>query len=262
MMRNHSLIAAMAAASIFSGCGGGGAAVTGGFTTGSSSTTTLAVSTAQGVYEGVASNGRYFNTLVLENDQYYTIYGNLFNNVFTVAGLITGTGQSGNGGFSSADLKDFTAGGVVLSGSLNASFTPGESFNAVVTESSSATSFAGIAFANTRYIYDTSASLGNIVGTWNMTLLGGMPASLTVAANGGLTGASDGCNFLGTIRSRASGKNVFDVTINFGAAPCVLANQTMTGNAVSYILIDGKRQLLVAASDAARSAVTVLAGGR
>ena len=263
MTIKHVCIGIVTTAAALSGCGGGSAAAGVDFSLGSSTTTsTLADISPQGVYEGIASNGRYFNTLVLENDRYYIIYGNLFENVFNVTGLITGTGQSGNGNFSSADLKDFPAGGIPLAGTLSASFTPGVSLTGVVSRSGLALTFAGTAITNTRYIYAAPARLADIAGTWSLSALGGAPVSLEIAANGTFAASSDGCAFTGGVAPRASGKNVFDVTINFGPAPCVQANQTATGHAVTYLLGNGKRQLIAAATNAARTTATVLAGVR
>jgi hypothetical protein len=263
MVSRKEFWALSAIAIVVAGCGGGGSAG-GEFTSVSSTTTTTAATTggAQGVYEGTASNGRYFNTIVLDNDQYYTLYGALSGGVFGVMGLITGTGQSGNGNFTSADLKDFPAGGIPISGTLSATYTPGVSFNAVVSKSGTAATYPGTPPDNTSYVYNTPASLASIVGAWNMTALTGAPVTLNIAANGTYAATSLGCNFSGSITPRASGKNVFDFTVTFGPAPCVLANQSGTGHAVTYILGNGQRQLIAAATDASRSNATVVLGAR
>ncbi|RJG01806.1 hypothetical protein [Noviherbaspirillum sedimenti] len=263
MKRKSTGIAAMAVATLFSGCGGSdSAAITENFTIGPSTTTTLATGSAQGLYEGVASNGRYFNTLVLENDQFTIIYGNRLNNVFTVTGLITGSGQSGNGSFSSTDLKDFPAGGIPLAGTLSASFIPATSFNAVVNRAGQAITFAGTVPSSTSYVYNSLANLADIVGAWDMTTLTGEPVALNIAANGSFTAASAGCGFTGTIAPRVSGRNVFNVVITFGPAPCVLASQTVSGHAVTYLLGNGQRQLIAAATDATKNNATVVFGAR
>lgn len=61
---------------------------------------------------------------------------------------------------------------------------------------------------------------------------------------------------------RATGKNVFDIGASFGPAPCVLANQTVTGNAVEYLLSNGQRQLIAAVINPARDRATVIFGAR
>lgn len=250
----------------FAGCGGGGSVASGEFirttSTSTSTSSTLSGTTAEGLYAGIASNGRYFNTLVIEDNQYYTLYGGLAGDSFDIAGLVMGTGQSANGSFTSADLKEFPALGLPLLGTLSASYTPGTSFNAVVTTRGTAVTYAGTAFASATYAYHTPARLADIAGIWNMLTAAGLPASLTISSTGAYSGNSAGCDFIGTITPRASGKNVFDVAIRFGPSPCALADETATGHAVSYLLDDGNRRLLVAASDTTRSVATVLAGLR
>ena len=266
MKRSHKGLAALAtmATSMAGGCGGGSSSVTitDVFTTESSTTSTLAPASAQGLYEGVASNGHFFNTLVLENDQYYIIYGNLAGELFTVTGLITGTGQSSGGGFNSADLKDFTPGGVVFVGSMSASFTPDVRFDGVVSVRGQGISFPGNSLPVERYNHDTPAGLAEIAGAWTMTSLQGAGTSLSVADNGDFTGVSDGCNFSGTFKPRAGGKNVFDANFSFGSSPCIMANQTVTGHAVNYLQMNGQQQLIHGSQRAGRSAATAFAGTR
>lgn len=133
---------------ITSGCGGGSDSISG---------------TPEGVYEGNTSTNKYFNMLVLENGLYYTMYGTLAANIFTVQGLISGTGQAANGNFSSSDLKDFFSNGTSTSGTLSATYRPGNSFNGSVTESASSFTFTGAPPANTSYNYNAGANLANLL---------------------------------------------------------------------------------------------------
>lgn len=74
--------------------------------------------------------------------------------------------------------------------------------------------------------YDTPAMLSAISGSWSITELSGEDLALTVASSGAFTAASSlGCNFSGTVRPRASGKNVYNVALTFGPAPCELTGQ-------------------------------------
>ncbi len=62
---------------------------------------------------------------------------------------------------------------------------------------------------------------------------------------------------------RASGKNVFNLTLVFGAAPCVFPGATFSGVAYSYPLLPGsRRQLTAAARNTAQSAGLLLVGTR
>jgi hypothetical protein len=66
----------------------------------------------------------------------------------------------------------------------------------------------------------------------------------------------------GQFTPRASGKNVFDVRVNFGPAPCAVANQSATGHAMEFDLGGGVQQLIVAGTDASGNTGTLLLGVR
>lgn len=256
-LKNISLAFALAAAALLSACGGGGSAA-------ATSPVVVAATSAQGVYEGTTSSGFAINTLVLEDDQYWTIYGTQSGATLSLNGLVQGTGKSNNGSFSSTDLKDFFLTGEVNSGSLSATYVPGVSFSGTSSTSTGtqALSFTTKAMSSTLYNYNTAPVLADITGAWTMNELSGALVNLNIAANGAFTGTSSGCSFSGTVTPRASGKNVFNVAINFGAAPCRLPNQAASGVAVDYLLSTGKRQLLLAGVNGPRTAGTVVFGSR
>ena len=55
---------------------------------------------------------------------------------------------------------------------------------------------------------------------------------------GAFTASSSlGCNFAGTVLPRPSGKNVFNVSLTFGPAPCALPGQAAAGIAVAIIAV-------------------------
>jgi hypothetical protein len=246
----------LAIAAILAGCGGGGS------NSSTSTPSTNVTTSAEGVYQGTVSNGTAHNTLVLENGQYYTMYGTSTSGVFYVSGFIQGTGTSNNGSFSSTDLKDFYFNGTVVSGSLSASYSPNVSFNGSITEGTSTMTFTGAPLQNSSYSYKTAANLANVVGSWNMTGLRGEAIALSIASSGTFTGSSGGCSFTGTIQPRASGKNVFDVSLTFGAAPCALPGQSASGVGLEYPLASGQRQLLIAGTNATRANGTAFLGTR
>lgn len=242
---------------LLAGCGGGGG--------GGSPAPTPApvVLGAEGVYEGTVSNGGIHNTLILENDQFFTLYGNAIPGGLGVAGFIQGNGKSNNGTFLSTDMKDFFANGTVVSGSLSASYTAKTTFNGSITEGSSTLTFTGTSpLKNSLYVYDTAANLANIVGAWNLSDLKGAATPLNIASSGAFTGSSGGCTFSGTLKPRASGKNIFDLALTFGAAPCLLVGQAANGIAIEYPLSTGKRQLIIVGTNTTRSNGTALLGAR
>lgn len=240
-------------AALLAGCGGG---------SGNSAPVSVVPTRAEGAYAGTISNGQEHSSVVLENDDYYAIYGKTLDGVFRISGFLHGSGTSLNGGFSSADLKDFYYTGVVQTGSLNATYVPGVSFSGTITENGASLGYTGTAINPSSYNYNTGATLANVVGAWTISDLSGETASLSVSASGAFTTSSGGCISTGTVTPRASGKNVFDVNVKYGAVPCLLAGQTAKGIGLEYIIAGGKRQLMVALENAARTSGTIYFGLR
>ncbi|KIF83280.1 hypothetical protein [Noviherbaspirillum autotrophicum] len=208
------------------------------------------------------SNGREHNTLILENNEIYTIYGNTVSGTFYVYGFINGTGQASNGSFSSSNLKDFAANGSVTSGTMSATYVAGASFNGTVSSGNQSLTFTGAPMPNSTYNYNTAPTLANIVGNWNMTEVSGTSVALSIASNGSFTASGGGCTATGTLTPRASGKNVFNVSLTFGAAPCETPGQTANGIALEYPLSSGKRELIIAGTNSARTDGALLVGSR
>lgn len=246
MRRSKPVLAAVAALSLaLQGCGGGGG---GGSTSAAASTPP-----AEGAYFGTLSNGRQHYTLVLENGQFYTLYGSTSNGIFGVSGFLQGNGSSNNGSYSSSDVRDASASNPVLqSATLSASYTAGSSFNGTLVEGSTSVSFTGAGLGAAIYNYNSAANLAAVSGTWNLTSLRGYPVTLNIAAAGTFTGTSSGCSLSGTIKPRSSGKNVFDVALTYGASPCILAGQSLGGIAISYVATTGQQELAVTLLDQAR----------
>lgn len=236
------------------GCGGGGGAT--------SAAPTTTVASPQGVYQGTFSTGGTHNTLVLENKQFYTIYGSTVAGVLTVEGFLQGNGNASGGSFTATDVKDATAAGQLLTGSLSASYTATNSLNGTLTEGANTVTFTSGAIAASIYDYNAAANLNDIAGTWNTTSLRGFASTFNIAASGAFTATSGACVFSGSFKPRASGKNVFDVTMTFGPAPCVLPGQTLTGIGIDFMLGSGKRQLMIAGLDATRSSSAAFFGAR
>ncbi|MDE2253485.1 MAG: hypothetical protein KGL42_04360 [Betaproteobacteria bacterium] len=206
---------------------------------------------------------------MLDDGTYYAIYGTNGASGLTVNGFVQGQGSWGATTFTSSNLRDFTAAGATLSGTLSATYTPGVSVSGTVTESNGSSTvsntFTGTVPQASSYVYNSAADINAVSGNWTAyTLQGaGAPVALTINPNGTFSGAQQGCSFSGTLTPRASGKNNFDVTVNFGANPCVLANGTASGIGLSYLVANSTtRQLLVAVVDPTRQFGTLLFGQR
>lgn len=225
-----------------SGCGGGG--------DGGSSATP---GQAQGVYAGNFSSATFpngiFSSLVLEDDQIWTLYGTTGSSgEFLVYGFIQGQGTASSGKFTSNGLKDYFYDGTTGNASIQATYQAGASFNGTVTENGVSVTFAG-ASANSSFVYSTPASLTDIVGAWSGSNIGGVTSDFTISPSGTFSGVNQfGCGFSGTVRPRASGKNVFDLSMqNNTTAECGSGSGlSASGVAASAPLSGGRRQLTIA----------------
>jgi hypothetical protein len=245
-------------ATLFAACGGGGGSGNGTVV----NTPAPIVGSAQGAYIGTVSDGREHDTIVLENDQFYTMYGHTIGAAFVVEGFLQGNGKSNNGNFSAPDVVDSTANNLRIPATLTATYTPGVNLNGTLAENSSAVSFTSTPIASAVFNYNTAANLSDLVGKWDLTSLRGFSNSFTIDSTGAFLATSSGCTFAGNFVPRASGKNIFDVSMSFGPAPCVLAGQSIKGIAIDYVLTNGKRQLIVAGIDQSRTNTAAFFGVR
>ncbi|MFM2348626.1 MAG: hypothetical protein RL654_3379 [Pseudomonadota bacterium] len=222
--------------------------------------------TAEGVYGGTltGSTSNAFQLLVLETGEFWALYGIPSASTFGVTGFLQGAGTSSNGIFTAAGTQDF--GSVpAVSGATSAVYNAtAKTITGTVRFASGSVGFSGGPMAASLYHYDSAASLATVAGTWVTTGLTGESVTLRIAAStGALTASSSlGCSFAGTVVPRPSGKNVFNVSLIFGAAPCAWPGQTASGIAVAYPVGTGQTQLLVAVTDSSRTVGTALVGVR
>jgi hypothetical protein len=242
--------AAMVTAAMLAGCGGDDAVDPG--------------PTAEGVYGGTLTNSasNAFNMLVLENGEYWSMYGMGTAGAFSVAGFVQGTGTSNNGSFSSSTAKDFGEAPAVA-GTVSATYdATAKTIAGTVTSAAGSVTFSGGPIPGSLYVYNMPASLATISGLWSMTDLNGDAVTVTISSTGALAATNLACSFTGTVAPRATGKNVFNVALRFGPAPCDLAGQEATGIAVAYPLANGRTQLIVAVVDGSRTSGAAAVGVR
>lgn len=238
---------------LISGCGGGGGD-DGGLSPAAPESPAPAP-TAEGVYGGTltGSIGNAFEALVLENGEFWALYGDDAGSIFQVYGFIQGKGTSNNGSFTASDVRDFGYFPPV-SGTLTATYN-----SAAKTISGSARAegmtvqFSGGPIPGSLYNYDTPASLSAVAGSWHVVSTAAESISINVTADGSVTTLGSGCTSTGSITPRPSGKNVFNISLRFGPAPCALPNATATGIAVVYPLSTGQTQLIAAVTDSSRT---------
>ena len=116
-----------------------------------------------------------------------------------------------------------------------------------------AVQLSGGAIPYSPYDYDTVASIIDLGDHWNGTSAAGMSISITFSPDGSFTMTDGSCWSTGTMKPRASGKNVFDVSVTFTGS-CTMANETATGVAVAYPLTStGQMQLIAAVVSPSRT---------
>jgi len=233
------------------GCGGGGGDGSPG-------------SSAEGAYAGTltGSLSSNFQSLVLENGEFWSLYGVQTATFFAVAGFVEGSGTSSNGRFTSSNTKDF---GFIpaLAVTTNATYNAGAHTINGTLSGPGVVGFSGGPVPGSLYNYNSAASLSTIIGAWSTNTLTGEVVAINIAGNGSFTALSNlGCGFSGVITPRASGKNVFNVSLTFGPAPCALPGEAASGIAVSYPLSTGQTQLLVTVVNSQRTIGTAAAGVR
>jgi hypothetical protein len=216
---------------------------------------------AQGAWSGTTAAGVSYETIILPNDKYYSIYGTMTGSSFLVSGMMTGQGGSRDTSYA-ASLTDFSSNGTVLPASLSASYVAGASMNGTISESDYQIVFSGRPLPSSTFPYDTPATVASIQGVWTGNLLDGSAATANIKSDGTFTGSDAGCTFSGSAVPDTSGKNFFNVTMTFGASPCVLANQTVSGIGVQYLLADRVTHQLLVALSSGTTAGTVFVATR
>jgi hypothetical protein len=206
---------------------------------------------ATGLWSGSTNTNRTVTGVVLGDGTYYVLYS-VPGVPSTIAGIVQGTGSVSGSTFASTNAKDFnfeTPG--VFSASVSATVISKQSLNGSITPSGS----GAISFAT---VYDSdweqTPTLSGLAGTYTGTVAssaGTESATVTVSASGAVNGTgASGCTVTGTATPRTDG-NAFNITLNWGGAPCLFAGQTFQGHAY-YDAVPDKR-LFAAAPNAART---------
>lgn len=215
---------------------------------------------AQGMYAGrLSGSGYLFNSLILEDGQYWGFYSHTSSGYLAPSGFLQGQGSPASGVFSAADVKDF--GPVPASpGSMTANYTAMTSLNGSVGVPTGAINFTSTGLNDASYRYNTPAKISELQGSHRLS--GTLGAhTMTIGANGAFSASTAGCNYSGNLTPRASGKNVYNVSWTFGAGSCPLSGQSATGVAFSYLTNEGaSRQIVIAVTNAGRTVGTLAQG--
>jgi hypothetical protein len=264
-----------AMAAVLAACGGGngsdGSAGSSGSSAGSSNGSSNqpgnqpSANPAQGAYAGTltGSLAPNFDLLVLANGDTWSIYGNSTNTGFSISSFMHGTANASNGSFSISNLKDYATNPATPASATATYSSSPLSINGTVKENGATIAFNGGALSTTGYNYDQTASLASIAHSWTVKSMNtGETINLTISSIGAITGSSSlGCTFTGTAAPDASGKNVFDMTLNLGAT-CLPANTAFTGIIVAYPIAGSTMtQLFYAAYDNATQNIGLVGYG-
>ncbi len=228
---NKNLIA-LAAAVALTACGGGGG----------DSDDDASAGAAEGFWTGTTSNGYDYNLLVLEDGEFWAVYGR--NGI--AYGATQGNGSGNNTEFEGEGTDYFFAGGSVTDGTVNARVVPKTSISGEVdAEGASPVTFSGTYEDS----YDSPAMLSDLQGAWPISTIspsGVESGNITFAANGSLTGTVSTCSFTGQATPRSTGKNVFNATVRFASSGCLYNGQTLNG--IMVVTENGALQTLTAAA--------------
>lgn len=258
---------AVAASFLVSGCGGGGN------NNGRNNTPASPVAAnVQGSYEGTVSDGERstdFQLLILEDGTYFALSGTNSEGTFFSDSLIQGSGtETSSSKFTSSNYLNFAESPPPIPGNIELTFGADKIVSGAINITSNdpeTLTLTGRPISSTTYDYNAAAKLSDISGSWLLTSLYEFSAgvALEINADGSYTGADQvGCTFSGNFVPRSSGKNVFNVTVVVGAAPCILPGATYSGVAVRSFSSSGSQQLQVAGTIKDRSTALALAGVR
>ena len=182
-----------------------------------------------GVFEGTNSAGWDTEYIVLEDGAVWGIYGTNVGGRSTINGMLQASGSFSGTTYFASNIRDYYYTGSVGSGTITASYLPEGRWSGTLSESKNIT-FVYDRISTSVYNYDTPANLSEISGAWSGGMLTGSTATLLISSSGTFSGiASNGCNVTGSLVPRASGKNIFNVNLTFGASPCVPAGATVYG---------------------------------
>lgn len=249
------LATTIASVAALSACGGGG--------DGGDSTPDFSGPSPEGVYGGTwsADTTTAAEMVILSDGSFWLLYGPL--GAGGVAGFVQGQGVWANGGFRSNEAKDFARAPSVptpLAGSFD---MVAKTIGIGVTYPDTSAGFTGsTTIPGATYSYSTPATMATVAGTWSLLLSNGETSSVNISNVGDLGGTSiGGCQFSGKLAPNAS-RNVFDISLIFGATPCELAGKSISGIALAHPLTAGGTQLLMAAVDGGRTSGLAASGVR
>lgn len=202
-----------------------------------------------------------FQLLVLPEGDFFAVYGDDSRGGFLANGYMHGNRQTTGADSWAGSGRDFRI-EPEIGVQLKATHAAHNRVSGTVVASDGVTAtFNGAAMPVATFDYKAPAQLASIVGAWSMATPYDQGATLAIAADGALSGSVDGCSFSGSA-TPFPGRNLFNVAMTFGAEPCALVGQTARGIAMSPLLADGRRQLMVMVRNESSTEGGLLVGAR
>jgi hypothetical protein len=211
MRRRSGLLVVMGVAALLGACGGGGG---GGSTTASSGgdtggggtvtpTPTPVPTVAAGWWNGSTTDHRTLTGLVFADGSFSILYS-AQDAPDSVAGLVQGSGAGVDGAFASTDAIDFRlADGTVTTTPFSATAVAQQHFDGSLFDDA-------LGFTTTyNPAYERTASLDDVAGSYQAQLArpdDSLVATLTIDAQGVLTGTGTGCRIDGSLAPRSDAK--------------------------------------------------------
>lgn len=196
-------------------CGGGGG--------GATATSSASNQSAEGLWQGTTSDGYNLTAAVLENGAIWALSSSADGVVGFVNGSSSVSGSAVSGTTTSYNLVNNTYATQSITGTVSTKntlslTTPNGSFNAAYV--------AGYDQAPTAL----SAMAGTYSG-WISSVSGAFSPSsvVTISSAGQISSVGAICSATGSITPRASGKNLYDVTVGFSGANCTAFTYSLTG---------------------------------
>ncbi len=208
------------------------------------------------------NNEAWRETIILEDGRYYSFYENssFSSEDEYVFGLMQGSGKEKGKDFVSTDLVEYSSKRSYASGSFNVSFPSDNEIEGTATTflngSSLKTNFKGVKKPKEEFDFDKKTDLNDVRGVWAAnSYFDGAGAEIVVKDDQTLSGmVGEGCTFEGKIKPHASGKNIFDVEIKSGAAPCANAGESYSGVAAVVNYGNDGPELIVMGNNKERTA--------
>lgn len=217
---SQTLVMSSLVMALLGGCGGGGDSGDTALTPSSASK-----SAAEGLWRGTTSDGLSITAAVLENGELWALGSSSTGVVGFYHGDLYSSGNNLYGSGTTYGLISHRA----IPSTFSGMAYPQNSLNLTVGSTVFHASYASD--------YDQSpAPLTSMAGTysgWVATVSGSYDPSavISISATGQIASGGTYCSVLGNITPRASGKNVYDVTITYNGTNCSVAGTTLTGMA-------------------------------